>query len=331
MNYQLSVSIIIVNWNTRDLLLRCIKSIEEKTQNLPYEIIVVDNASSDDSAEAVRQQYPRVKLIASDENLGFAAGNNTALKHANGEYILLLNPDTIVEDDAIQQMMEYLHDNSDVGAVGCRILNSDGTLQESYWMEFPSEKWLFFKAFYLDKIARVLSNRSVSEQNLPLSVAHLLGACIMTRHSIISELNGFDESYFLYMEETDLCYRIKKLSRSIYYLPSARIIHFGQQSSMQAAEWTNVELYLNLYRFLLKNQNPSIIARIAIRITILSAGLIRIMLWTIRLCTRRKDYELSRKMLRGYFKLCVTVPKFERYCQNGLSIYRKDERCSEYV
>ncbi|MGI6296556.1 MAG: glycosyltransferase family 2 protein [Armatimonadota bacterium] len=309
------VSIIIVNWNTRDLLIDCLESIR---QNAPgCEVIVVDNASSDGSGDAVKEQYPQVKLIASEANLGFAAGNNLGIAEATGEYVLLLNPDTVVKPNAVDIMREFLVNNPDAGAVGCRIENPDGSQQESNWMTFPSIGWLFLKALYLDKIVRRFRKVKM-EDDTPFQVAHLLGACIMAPRRILQELSGFDESYFLYLEETDLCQRIFQSGKNIYYLPTASITHFGQQSSIQAAEWTNMQLYLSTYKFI-RRKNKSRAARYALQGVIALSAIVRLLLWSVRLCSGPEKRASAVRMLRGYWRLLRLVPRFEKYHTEGLS------------
>jgi GT2 family glycosyltransferase len=315
---SVSVSIVIVNWNTRDLLIECIRSILEHATDISIEIIVVDNASADHSVQAVRKAFPSVKLIASKANLGFAAGNNLGIAEATGEHILLLNPDTLVTDDSIERMHSFLQQHPEAGAVGCRIVNPDQTPQESYWMRFPSLGWLLLRAFYLDKVVRRFGRPSTAS-DAPFAVAHLLGACMMIPRSVLEELGGFDESYFLYLEETDLCCRIVGSGRQVYHLPSASIVHFGQQSSIQAAEWTNVEFYLSTYKFVRRHSARGAAAGLVLRGVIALSALVRMILWTARLCVRRGGRASAARMLKGYWRLCWTTPRFERLYRKGLS------------
>ena len=283
------VSIIIVNWNTRDLLIDCLQSIEENTTDVPYEIVVLDNASADGSVDAVRSLMGNVKLIASNENLGFAAGNNRAAAEASGEFILLLNPDTVVGENAIREMRAFLTENPDAGAVGCRLLNADGSTQESFWMRFPSIWWLFLKAFYLDKLTRRFSGLRGAGRGAPFRVAHLLGACIMMRAETFRRLGGFDESYFLYLEETHLCYRLARSGYGIYYLPATSIVHLGQQSSNQAAEWANAQLYASACRFLEEQHPGSGLRTCALRVVLILTALVRLLLWSLRFAVGRPE------------------------------------------
>lgn len=310
------MSILIVNWNTRTILLQCLQSIKDSTHDIAYEIIVVDNDSDDGSADAVAAQHPDIKLIRSNTNLGFAAANNLAVEHASGEYLLLLNPDTKLTENSIKIMLEFLQLNPDAGAVGCRLLNSDGSVQESYWTSFPSIPWLWVRALYLDKF-KLGQEGAVTAVNQPLKVEHLLGACIMMSRKMWQQLGGFDESYFIYLEETDLCYRLRQAGFSIYYLPSTSIIHYGQQSSIQAAKWTNTQLYLNMYKFIRKYQIQTVSQRLVLQGVIGLGAVARIALWSSRCVTRPSERQSALDMINGYWRLLLTIPSFEH-------TYRKD-------
>jgi len=307
------VSIVIVNWNAKDLLLACIDSIRRSAGDVSCEIIVVDNASDDGSVEAVRERFPDVMLIPSDKNLGFAAGNNLGISKAQGEYVLLLNPDTVVREGAIQESAAFLRDNPDAGAVGCRLLGSDGLVQESHWAAFPNMPWLLKCALYLNKLGGLVS----PDAKEPIQVAHLLGAYIMTRREIVRDLNGFDESYFLYMEETDLCYRIREAGFSIYYLPIPTVVHYGQQSSNQVAEWANVQLSLSTYKFMREHGATTVASRLCLQSIMLLGALVRLVLWGARYVIGIAGRQHSRKMLRGYWRLLTSVGSFETRCKNG--------------
>lgn len=302
------VSVIIVNWNTRDLVLECIESILTNHDDVPVEIVVVDNNSQDGSSEAVAERFPEVKLIASEENLGFAAGNNLGIRYATGEYILFLNPDTLILGSAIKYMRDYLQSNARVGAVGCRINNPDGSLQLSHWNSFPSVGWLMHKSFRMDKLSRLRSKANYANTP-PMSVAHLLGACIMSPAGLIRQLHGFDETYFLYLEETDLCCRIGESGYEVHYAPGAEIVHIGQQSSMQATQWTNSQYVLNTFRFISRHRRGSIGSLpLLIKAALAIGVLLCIPVWSVKWLLNRPSRAVASSKLSGYFRSLKEIP-----------------------
>jgi GT2 family glycosyltransferase len=226
----IDVSICIVNWNTEELLKKCIKSVKEKTTGLTYEVIIVDNNSQDDSVQMVKLEYPECQIIESKRNLGFAKGNNEAVKKASGKYILYLNPDTELITNAIYGMYLFLEKNTDFGAVGCKLVDVDGQIQFTCARTFPTP----FNQFSLLAMLNKLFPRSVKLSTVEMSywdhadsreIDCLSGACIMARKHIIDTLNGFDEKIFMYAEDVDLCFRIRKEAGRIYYLAAESICH----------------------------------------------------------------------------------------------------------
>lgn len=236
----MEVSICIVNWNTKDLLYNCIKSIEEKTFGVRYEILVVDNNSADESVEMVQREFSNCNLILSERNLGFAKGNNVAVKKASGKYILYLNPDTELVTNAIYGMYLFLEEQKEFGAVGCTLLNPDGTIQFTGARTFPNP---FNQFCYLTMLNRLFP-RSKFFSTIEIGywdhmesreIDCLSGACIMVRKDIIDKLKGFDESIFMYAEDVDLCYRIRKDGWKIYYLADEEIIHMEGAASKKTS------------------------------------------------------------------------------------------------
>jgi len=229
------LTIVIVNWNTRELLLACLRSI--RPQDLPFtvEIIVVDNASTDQSVEAVKTQFPEVVVICNQTNLGFAKANNQAIKIARGEYILLLNSDAVLLDDALTQMAGLLEEKAEVAAVGTKLLNGDHSLQLSA-CGFPTVATLVFEALFLDRLfprSRVFGQYYLTywDHNDVRAVGYVAGACLMVRGSVIADIGPLDEGYFMYAEEMDWCYRMSQRGYRTFYLPTAEVIHYGGQSS----------------------------------------------------------------------------------------------------
>ncbi len=242
-----ALSIIIVNWNTRDILLDCLASIERYPPARPYDIWVVDNASSDGSVAAVRAGYPHVQIIANSENCGFAAANNQAIRASQSEYLLLLNSDTIVHPNALERMARFLDEHPDVGITGACLLNADGTLQPS-WAAFPS---LWSELFGHN--ARRRDWYCTRDGSQAYAVDWVGGAALMIRRAAVNQIGLLDEAYFMYSEETDWCFRARQSGWTICYLPDAPITHLGGQSSRKASARMRAELYRSKIRFYAKH------------------------------------------------------------------------------
>ncbi len=233
---QPDLSIIIVSWNVRELLANCLRSVLAQTE-LALQVIVVDSASSDGSPEMVAEQFPQVELLACQENVGFPRGNNLGLERANGRFILLLNPDTIVHDGALAQMGSYLAQNPKVGVVGPQLLNDDGSVQSSR-RRFPTLWTALFESTWLQPFApkAVLDQyyaRDVADGETAV-VQWLMGACLMTRQAVVAQVGGLDEAYFMYSEELDYCRRIHQAGWQVVYYPEAQVTHLSGKSSEQA-------------------------------------------------------------------------------------------------
>ena len=230
------LSIIIVNWNVRDLLRDCLRSIDVGRGALSVEVIVVDSASADDSVAMMRDQFSWVRLIPCDENVGFPRGNNIGLAEASGMHLLLLNPDTVILEDALPKMVAYLQAHSDVGALGPQLLNPDGSIQSSR-RRFPTAATGFLESTWLEGLAPGVLRRYYA-LDLPddamADVDWLMGACIMVPRAIYEEIGGLDEGYYMYSEELDWCRRIKATGRRVVYFPAAQVTHHVGKSSEQA-------------------------------------------------------------------------------------------------
>jgi GT2 family glycosyltransferase len=233
----MKLSIIIVSWNVKDDLLTCLSSIKDNRPVGPFEQIVVDNASSDGTADALRQAYPEVTLIENHENKGFAAANNQGIKLSSGEYVLLLNPDTVIGPASLDILVDFLDKHPDVGACGPKLLNTDGSVQASV-RRFPT----FRGVLYSHTVCRLLGlfrpqyrkwMMKDFDYNSQMDVDQIMGAAMMVRRSILEQVGDMDENFFMYFEEIDLCYRIKLAGWRIVFLPDAVISHFGGRSSRQ--------------------------------------------------------------------------------------------------
>jgi hypothetical protein len=310
------ISVCLVNLNTVDLLRDCLKSIFEQKGRVSVEAIVVDNASTDGSVEMVRQEFPQVKLIANKEYLGFAAGNNQAFSVAQGRYLLYLNTDTVVLAGALEAMLEFMDEHSEAGAMGCKLLNADGSLQRSCWRGFPSLQMALVDAFYLWRLTPGLAWVRASEigpeelQNT-LEVDHLLGACILIRREALDQVGFLKEDYIIFLEETDLCYRMKQHGWRIYFDPKGQVIHYGQQTGRKIPVWTTVQKYRNYYRFCRENKLCSGPKLLMLKVVFMIASLIRIGLWAVRMF--RQDRDLCIGMIKGYWSVLRFTPSFGSY------------------
>ena len=233
---QPDLSIIIVSWNVCELLQNCLYSVFAQ-QGVALQLIVVDSASSDGSPEMVAELFPQVELIACETNVGFPHGNNIGLERANGRFILLLNPDTVLHDNALAKMVGYLAQNHSVGIVGPQLLNGDGSVQSSR-RRFPTLRTAFFESTWLQPMApqTVLDRyyvRDVADDKTAV-VDWVMGACLMTRQEVVSQVGGLDEAYFMYSEELDYCRRVHQAGWQVVYYPQARVTHLSGKSSEQA-------------------------------------------------------------------------------------------------
>jgi len=256
------VSIIILSWNVRDLLRRCLSSLPLSGPGV--EILVVDAASSDDSvemvrAEFVRAEFPAVRLIAGDENLGYTRGNNLGLRAATGRYLLILNPDTEVVGDAISQMLAYMDAHPRIGVLGPQLLYSDGTVQSTR-RRFPSLATGFFESMWFQPLAprRLLDHyyaRDLPDDAIG-EVDWVVGAALLVRREAYEQVGGFDEGFFMYSEEMDWCRRMKAAGWQVIYFPAARIVHHEAKSSAQVPAATHIRFNSSKVRYFREYHGP---------------------------------------------------------------------------
>ena len=253
---HIDLSIIVVNWNVKELLRECLASIQEHDGDITLEAIVVDSASSDGSPKMVEEEFPWVKLIASKQNLGYPRGNNLGILASNGRHVLILNPDTVVLNDALEVMVKYLDDHIDVGVVGPQLLNADGTIQSSR-RRFPSLLTGLFESTWFEPLAPRGLIRQYYAQDLPddqeNDVDWVTGASLMIPRRVIEHVGLFDEGYFMYSEELDWCRRINDAGWRIVYLPQAQIVHHIGKSSEQAVTARHVNFQQAKLRYFRKH------------------------------------------------------------------------------
>lgn len=226
------LSIIIVNYNGGTMIMDAIRSVYATKGDLGIQLIVVDNGSSDGSVDAIRKQFGKeIEIVEMKYNAGFAAANNAGLREAQGEYILFLNPDTIVLEGALQTMVQYLNEHPQVGACGANLYDRDMRPQFSYWMLLPGVRMEWnglFSNYFLR--CRYQGSQEHNYTDQPINVAYIMGADLMARQSVIEQVGPMDEDFFLFYEETELCYRIHKAGYEIVNIPQARIIHLEGQT-----------------------------------------------------------------------------------------------------
>jgi len=307
---NINLSIIIVSWNTQELLANCLEAIKNDLAGmagLRTETFVVDNASSDGSPAMVGGRFSWVKLLKSEQNMGFAGANNLAFGQCSGRYVLLLNPDTEIRPGGLAALIDFMETNPKVGAAGARLLNSDGSLQQScYRSPTPGrELWLLF---HLDKLfpGYVTYNMTEWDTDLPRQVEVLKGACMLLRREIIGREALFDDAYFMYSEEVDLCNRIHRAGWSLYWVPQAQVVHHEGQSTRQAA----ASMFLHLYRakLLYFRKNGGQRAARFYKVVLLAAALARLALsplaWLERPARRRRHLALAGR----YWELLRLLP-----------------------
>lgn len=236
----MELSVIIVNWNSAELLRRCLGSVLSSAGSCDLEVLVIDNASYDGSAEMVAKEFPSVTFIQSDQNRGFAGGNNIVFQQSSGRNVLFLNPDTELVGDALHTMLAVLRTRRDAGVVGPKLVNPDLSVQIDCMRAFPTIlNQLFdssltrgvFGKFNFGGVKAV-----IDESDDPVSVEMLPGTCVMLKREVFDQAGRFNEKYFMYAEDVELNYRVKDAGWTNYYVASAAVIHYGGQSSAQKSE-----------------------------------------------------------------------------------------------
>lgn len=239
-NNILDLSIIIVSWNTKQYLRKCVKSVYREIPDISFEIFVVDNASEDGSSDMVRKEFPHVKLVCNEENVGFAKANNQAIEQSRGRYILLLNPDTEIMGNCLGIMFKFMEFHPDVGASGCKFFDGNGQLNHfRSAKKFPTPWTRFFHEISLDRKfpgIKLFGSFSMMDWDRgdEREIDVVSGAFLFIRRDTIEEVGLLDERYFLLAEDIDWCYRTKKKGWKIMFNPDARIIHHGGKSIDQS-------------------------------------------------------------------------------------------------
>jgi GT2 family glycosyltransferase len=296
------LSIIIVSWNTCQITTDCLESIVAHSPSFDYEVIVVDNASQDGSVEAIRRRFPQVRVIENTENLGFARANNIGLEYARAEYCLLLNSDTLILDNALDCTVAFADTHPQAAIVSCRILGPDFRLQRDCFM-FPSVLNMFLWVSGLSRMfarSRFFGRERMTwwDFDSVREVDVVAGCFMLVRRSAIDEVGPMDESFFMYFEETDWCYRFKQAGWKVMFFPGASIIHYGGASTGRVKASMIAEYARSMVRFFKKHKGP--VQECIARTFLTSFYLGRIPYWVLRGAVSREDRRCCFERARAY-------------------------------
>lgn len=269
----MDLSIIIVNYNVKEFLQNLLHSIEKASSKISKEVIVIDNASDDGSIEVIKEKFPSVILIENKINAGFGKANNQGLLIAKGKYILFINPDCIVSEDTFDKMISFFDEHTDCGLAGCKILNSDGTLQLACRRSFPGPWTSFTKVTGLSNLfpkSRIFAryNLTYLDENKTYEVDAISGSFMMMRKDVYQSIGGFDEQFFMYGEDLDLCYRVQKTGSKVFYVHSTQVIHYkGESTKRSNLDETNL-FYDAMHHFVKKHLSSFPLVEIILRTAI---------------------------------------------------------------
>jgi len=298
------ISVIIVNYNTRQLLLDCLHSVVEAASGMPVEIWVVDNASTDGSVAEVQSSLPEVHLIVNDTNRGFARANNQALTQASGDILLLLNPDTQVRPGALAPIEQAFESDTEIGVVGPQVLNPDGSIQPSCgrfasaWTEFLFQSFLFKvipSPFPIGAVVHPMQRHQYISKH---EVDWVTGACLAIRKEVVTRIGLLDEAFFMYGEDMEWCWRVWRAGYKVSYQPTAQVIHYSRQASQRDYRAWIMQYTSGQLRFISKIRPRS--TTFLCGFLICMGSLLRIVLWSgIRWLISNRRAEAQQR-LAGY-------------------------------
>lgn len=302
---MIDVSIIIVTWNSREDLERCLPSLTDGVRKHTSEVILVDNASVDESIRFARSILPAVRVIQNDVNAGFAAANNQALLSAEGRYVCLLNPDTIVHEGGLDALVDFMDANPRAWASGPAMYNGDGTAQRT-GVRFPSLWNLAVEMLFLDRLfasTRLFgAHRELFRSSTTARpVDYVQGACLMVRREAVEKAGGLDERFFMYFEETDWCFRFKQAGGEVWLVPTAGVVHFGGGSTGHFDERRLQYYFESLLRFYDKHHGA--VGRAAVRVLVFLRSASRIPVWILAGLVRPGLRSAARSSCRGYARV----------------------------
>ncbi|MBW2056322.1 MAG: glycosyltransferase family 2 protein [Deltaproteobacteria bacterium] len=313
----MELSVIIVNWNTRDLVLECLRSLYRDTSGLSTEVLVVDNGSCDGSAESIRAAFPGVILIENSRNLGFARAGNQGLARSRGRYILFLNTDGLVQEGAVRLLLDFMEATPRAAIVGPQLLNPDGSKQNSF-DNFPT---LISEGLNKSLLRLLFPARYPSKRlsfSSPVEVESAIGACLMVRRDAIDDVGPMDEDYFFFMEETDWCFRMRQRGWKVYLVPQARVIHLQGRTAGRVKARARVEYYRSRYLFFKKNRGElqagalRVILFLKLSVALPAQGLICFLTLFLGKRARRK-LAVTWTLFLWHVRLCPEKPGLKEY------------------
>lgn len=257
------VSIVIVNYRNYSLTERCVQSVLNNTPSHEFEIVIIDNNSPNESYKILNEKYKNdsfIKIIKNEENIGYGAAINKAVKKINSEYILILNPDVIVIDDAINIMLKKIAEDSNIGIIGCKLLNDDYSLQYSC-RRILSMSELLKSRTPLSKLVNKTTVRNIDDKYLMKDISHgeeqevdwVMGSCMLLSRETFNKVDGFSKEFFMYFEDVDLCHKIDLINKKVLYYPAAQMIHsHAQESKKKINKLTFIHLS-SMIKFYMKN------------------------------------------------------------------------------
>lgn len=295
MSFSPLLSVIIVTYNAGAFLHNCLTSVFSQQTGFPFEVIIVDNASTDGSLKRVSATFPQARIVRNGTNRGFASANNQGIEIATGDILLLLNPDTVLQGEVFQPMVDYFAVDPVAGVVGPKILNADGSLQRT-GVAFPRIWNVFCELFFLDILfpsTRIFGRhrRLYENPETIVEAEYLQGSCLFIRRSAISESGNLDERFHLYFEETDLCFRIKQKGWSVKYVPSGSVIHFGGGGMTYYDARRLVQFHRSYLRYLTKHHE--IAMRFAFRCVLFLRAVVRALFFGLGMVvipSRRREF-----------------------------------------
>ncbi len=303
---SLDLSVVIVNFNTRQLLEACLASIYDQTRGVSFEVIVVDNASADDSMAMLKRRFPYVRRIENATNNRYAIANNQGLEAAQGRYVLYLNSDTLLQGNTLAELCGFLDRYPQVGGVGGRLVYADGTFQDSCF-RFPSA----LNLFYLSTFARfywetpLSGNYAPHEVETPRPVDFVVGACFLARRDVLRQCQGMDSAFFLYGEDSDLCYRMRQAGWEIYYFPTEHaVIHYAGASTQHllGAETERKHLQGWRARFQFIRKHYPLWRRSAVFASMCAAFGVNALLYGVT-ALKRRDWKTAAQRLRFQWQI----------------------------